>query len=309
MYASIDPTNAAALALLGQVTCGFITQLEWSPDGGTLALAHGWGVWLWDEGFGGSPTRKLEGHSAPVEGMTFQPDGELLATASADTTVRLWSRTGEPLGVLREHTDAVSAVAFSPDGRLLASAGGDRRVLVTEAMTRTIVASLEGHTGEITSAVFAGSTLATGGWDKTLRLWDSAAWHERAVLSFEDWIRDLTASPDGRTIAAACKDGTVCLIDVMTAEVLRQFPAHERGADAVVFSPDGALLATGGRDNAVKLWAVAADADVPLVTLEAHRRPVLTLAFHPAGNLMASGSGDNSVRLWGIQAGESTSTP
>lgn len=239
MYSTINRENAAALKLLKQVTCGSISQVEWTEDGGTLALGYGWGVWLWDEGFGGSPTRTLEGHSAPVEALAYQPDGDLLVTASADMTMRFLRPAGELLDVVREHTDAVDTVAFSADGRLLASAGGDRRVLVMEVATRRLVAVLEGHTNEITSAAFANGTLATGGWDKTLRLWNSAEWVERAVFPFEGWIRDLTTSPDGRTIAAACKDGTVSLIDVATAEVLRQFAAHERGVDAVALARMG----------------------------------------------------------------------
>lgn len=302
MYPAITSENAEYLSLLAQTSCGFISRVVWSPDGSLLALAHGNGVWLWEQGFGDAPSRKLEAHNAPVKDVAFSPNSSMLATVSSDTTVRLWdASTGKPLHILKQHSDAVNAVAFSADGRLLASAGGDRRVVLVDLKENLRAAVLEGHTGEITSVVFAGETLASGGWDETLRLWDVVAQHERVQIPFEDWIRDLTASPDGRTLAVACKDGTVALIDLTTAETMRVLDAHERGVDAVAFSADGALLVTGGRDNLVRVWDTRDDSDEPVVTLEAHRKPVLTVAFHPAGNLIASGSGDNSLRLWGVK--------
>src|SRR5690606_34646983 len=146
--------------------------------------------------------------------------------------------------------------------------------------------ALRGHEDEVTGVAFGleNQRLASGSRDHTIRLWDMATRQTVMVIKHGDWVRRLVASPDGNLLASACKDGTVKVISFATGEVIRTINAHEGGVDCVAFNHDGSLLATGGRDNAIKLWNLHPSTDgypmsEPVAVLARHTRPVLTLAF------------------------------
>lgn len=106
--------------------------LTWSPDGQTIAIAHGRSVQFWDKDL---DTRRLslEGHTGTVFGVDYSADGQLLASSSDDSTVRLWrSDTGEFLGsipnTVEDSTRRIAAV-FHPILKQLATAADQRRTI------------------------------------------------------------------------------------------------------------------------------------------------------------------------------------
>ena len=73
----------------------------------------------------------LEGHTGGVLSVSYSPDRNILASASEDSTIRLWNpKTGEHRHTLKGHTDAVNSVSYSPDGKTLASGGKDKNIRV-----------------------------------------------------------------------------------------------------------------------------------------------------------------------------------
>lgn len=124
----------------------------------------------------------------------------MLASASYDRTVRLWSvADGTELTVLTGHTDFVADCAFSPDGTLLASASDDGTVRLWRVGDRTQHVVLIGHTGWVERCAFSpdGTLLATTSNDGTVRIWLVAKGQCHCVLRLAGPVVGIAWHPGG----------------------------------------------------------------------------------------------------------------
>ena len=237
---------------------------------------------------------RLQGHTDWVGGISFSPDGQTIATASGDGTIKLWQRDGRLIKTLKDHTDAVSSVVFSPDGQWLVSGGLDKTVRLWRS-DGTLLKTLQVPAG-VRTVRFSpnGQGFAAGGDDNMTRLWRMDGTLVATLKGHGQRVDCLRFSPDGQTIATASDDNTVKLWQ-RDGKLIKTLKGHQAQVIALSFSPDGQVLASGGLDKTIRLWRRDGTLIKSITQLS---DGVRALSYSPDGKLLASGGEDYAVKLW-----------
>ena len=284
-----------------QLPAGVVQDVKYTPDGKLLAVAHSYGVDLWDTSTL-KIVRRLDGHEATVTAVDFSRDGRKVATGSKDMTVRLSDmESGRELWHSERQGASVESVAFSPNGRVLAS-GSHSTVQLWDGETGAHIRSLKGHTTFVYAVAFSpdGRSVASGSYDRTARVWDTETGAEKRVLTgHSSHVKAVAFSPDGRKLAAGQNCRGIRLWDAHTGSLSREIPDVSY-LYSLAFSPDGRRLACGSGSE-VRIWD--SESWEPLASLKAHADWIPSVAFSPDGQMLASGSRDGTVRVWDLAKG------
>jgi WD40 repeat protein len=200
-----------------------MTSLDFSPDGQFLVVGSLLKNSAYLVNLDGSLVGKFPEHQSGITKTIFSPNGELIATASEDSIVKLWDLNGGQIQVLQTEQNKVWDITFSPDSQKIASAGEDGLVKLWD-LKGNLLHTFKGDQGKVYGVTFSpdGKMIASVGRDSKIKIWQINGDLIASLEAHQGVISDIVFSPDGKLLVSGGWDNTAIVWNLEKALELKQ---------------------------------------------------------------------------------------
>ncbi len=296
------------------------TTLAYSPDGALLAV-NGYREVLLHKADGSGLVGRLVGRSERIESVAFSPDGKYLAAVGGNSCrfgeIQLWEvATRKQVRSVEVGFDLLYGVSFSPDGKKLACGSAEKSVYLHTVPELQPLLKFDNHSDWVFGTTFTrdSSHMVSTSRDKAIKLVEIATKNFVDDVNYQVYNGGYFAiarNPATDEVAVGGEEGLVRYYSIYKKQartmnredynLLRTFEKLDGPIHALAFSPDGALMAVGGRSAEVRVYKTADGSRV--ATLKGHQGSIHTLAWHPKSGQLAAGGFDGQVRLYELPTG------
>ncbi|HSD87363.1 MAG TPA: protein kinase [Kofleriaceae bacterium] len=231
--------------------------------------------------------------------VAVSSEGAYVAIAGTNTVSLLTST--DVLVRTFSTTSPTRVVAFDPASTRIA-AGGEDGIAYVWKLDGTLVATLTGHLGAITDAVFSpdGRTLVTTGNDATVRFWNLATRQAHVSQCHDEAVVSARYSPDGTKVVTASADTTACVLSA-DGTIQKKLRGHVAGVNAATWSPDGQYIVTASDDGTARVWN--ADRGKPALNALSHAgSSTVNVALMTSDRRVITAGSDLGVHIWELPA-------
>jgi WD40 repeat protein/serine/threonine protein kinase len=301
---TFPPTPTPRTRKVGAYGC----SLRWNRDGTRLACLSGTGLRIFDADLQRETLASAwpSSYGTGDRAIAWSPRGNQLAACQANTVV-LMDHLGKELFRLPAQEKPLNAVAWNPRGDLLVATtnpGGGAGGFFVEADADTgAIASNKRHAvaryhfGHAVTFSPDGEQFVTSGW-AGIRIWDART--KQVLGQYSDssvtWVGSVEWNPKGKSIAFACYDRSIRIVDSAQYKLQHSLLGHTAEVQAISWSADGRRIASASADRTLIIWDAALASQV--LTLRGHNSAVICVNWSPDGKRLASLDREGTLNVW-----------
>jgi WD40 repeat protein/HEAT repeat protein len=285
-----------------------VSWLNYSRDGHLIAGCNGKTISVWNAE-SGIKVIDIETNFEIATNPVFTPDGSVVCVGTYyNKSVEFWnSQTGQYIGGFPQHPDYITDLAFKPDGSMLATVCYDGTIRFWNAMSGELITSISSPDELGTSVAYSpdGKSMAAGTEHGSIAVMNMESGDVREIGEKSgNKVHKMAFSPDGKVLAVAEEyieyaNWSIRILNVETAEKIKEISPYSSGITDIEFSPDGKWLATAGDDQIIRILGTGNWNEVYQIC--GHTQKVWSIAFHPEGAVLAAADNESKIHFWSPQ--------